>query len=381
VPAVCRVVPIDVTVKAQRNRFVAVPWEIYDQKRYPAWVPPLRMSVHDLLDTKNNPFYQYAKIQLFIAERDGRDVGRIAAIENRGHNDFHKDKIGFYGFFESINDQDVANALFAHAADWLREQGFTTMRGPMHPSMNHDAGVLVDGFDEHPTIMTTWNPPYTPVLHENAGFAKANDLLTYLLTLEQIKAVPSRRFDVAEKMIEKRGYTCRNIDFNDLKRDIPVCCDLYNHAFEGLWGFFPMTHADLTHAAHDMKAILDPNFCFLMEDGDEAIGFSLNMPDINIVLKNIPNGKLLPTGIFKLLLGKKKMRQTMRTTLIGVKPSYRKKGVFAFLNHEYIKRVIKYNVAFTDMAWMREDNKLLTMSVEYLGGTINRRWRVYDRPL
>ncbi len=155
--------------KSDLNEFIDVMWKIYDQKTYPQWVPPLRMSVYENLDTVKNPFYKNATIQLFIAEKDGVPVGRIAAVENRAHNSFHQDKAGFYGFFESIDDQTVANQLFKTAEDWLKERGLTSMMGPMNPSTNHECGLLVRGQSQHPTIMTTWNPKYYETPHDQYG--------------------------------------------------------------------------------------------------------------------------------------------------------------------------------------------------------------------
>ena len=139
------------------------------------------MMVRDLLDTKSNPFYRQADRMLFVARRQGKPVGRIAAIENRAHNAFHQDRVGFFGFFESVDDGGVAGSLFAAAEEWLRSRGLTSMRGPMNPSTNHDCGLLVDGFDQHPQFLTSWNPPNYEGLIRGAGFAVAKDLLGYWL--------------------------------------------------------------------------------------------------------------------------------------------------------------------------------------------------------
>jgi len=175
-----------VSVDSSRDlrRFVDLPWQIYNAADHPQWVPPLRIAVRDALDRKANPFYQTAERQLFLAMRNGAPVGRIAAIENRAHNEFHRDRVGFFGFFECRNDQEAANALFDAAEAWLGSRQLDTMRGPMNPSTNHECGMLVGGFDQHPMIMTTWNPPYYSTLTEQAGFAKAKDLLAYLFNAD-----------------------------------------------------------------------------------------------------------------------------------------------------------------------------------------------------
>jgi len=170
-----------VPVESRRDlrRFIDAPWRIYDSSRHPQWVPPLRIAVKDALNVKSNPFYRHAARRCFVAMRGDAVVGRIAAIENQAHNEFHEDRVGFFGFFESIDDREVASALFGAAESWLRGRGLETMRGPMNPSTNHECGLLVDGFDEHPVVMTTWNPPYYARLVEAAGFAKAKDLLAF----------------------------------------------------------------------------------------------------------------------------------------------------------------------------------------------------------
>ena len=155
------------------------PYEMYDAERYPNWVAPLRVAVYDALDEKRNPFYREASRELFLAVRDGRVVGRIAAIENRAHNRFHGDRIGFWGFFECVHDQAVADALFAAASEWLAARGVEGMRGPMNPSTNYECGLLVEGFENRPTFMTAWNPPYYAELCEGAGLVKAKDLLGF----------------------------------------------------------------------------------------------------------------------------------------------------------------------------------------------------------
>src|SRR3954469_20455011 len=205
------IVPVE--RRRELSAFIDVSWKIPEAVNHPQWVPPLRMMVRDLLDTKSNPFYRQADRALFIAERDGTPVGRIAAIENRAHNAFHQDRVGFFGFFESVNDPEVARELFASAESWLRSRGLTSMRGPMHPSTNYDCGVLIDGFDQHPVFLTSWNPPYYDELIRGAGFFGAKDLVGYWLPFAtEGRAMLERLESTAKRAAEKARLTFRDLE-------------------------------------------------------------------------------------------------------------------------------------------------------------------------
>ena len=228
---------------------------------HPQWVPPLRIAVRDALD-KKNPFYTTADRQLFLALRDGKLVGRIAAIENRAHNEFHNDRVGFFGFFECGDDQEAATALFAAAESWLRERGLDTMRGPMNPSTNHECGMLVGGFDEHPMIMTTWNPRYYSDLVEQRGFTKAKDLLAYYFPMQGTRAfeMPERYRAHAERALSGERVTFRDLDLKHFEREVERCWEIYNSAWEKNWGFFPMSHDSFLHEAQVLKYIVFAGF-------------------------------------------------------------------------------------------------------------------------
>ena len=223
-------------------RFIDVPWQLFDRRRFPAWVPPLRIAVRDALDEKKNPFYRNASRQLFLAVRDGTLVGRIAAIENRAHNRFHQDKVGFFGFFECADDQEVADALFTAAEEWLRARGLDTMRGPMNPSTNHECGMLVEGFDVHPIFMTNWNPAYFLPLMDRAGFEKAKDLFAYWVQVSGPGKVPlpPRFAALAQRAIADSRVTFRDIDIRRFDEEVDVLWGIYNAAWERNWGFVPV---------------------------------------------------------------------------------------------------------------------------------------------
>ncbi len=371
----------EVKGKQGTNEFIDVLWKLYDQKKYPQWVPPLRMAVYEALDTEKNPFYKNAEIALFIAERNGKAVGRIAAVENRSHNSFHEDKTGFYGFFECVEDQEVANLLFQTAEKWLRARGFDSMQGPMNPSTNHECGLLVRGQSQHPTLMTTWNPKYYEELHDRYGLTKAKDLVAYIIAKEKNTGLPPRVIEHVKKLrSENSNVTFRDFNTKDFKGEVAKCFEIYNSAWEKNWGFFPMSREEFEFAAKDMKMILDPRMAFMAEVDGKPAGFMLALPDMNHVFKRIPSGKLFPTGIFKLLIGKHLMK-TVRIVTLGVKPEFRGTGIFALFTFEAFERANRFGYLAGEASWILEDNEAMNKPWTDLGAPLYRRWRIYQKEL
>jgi GNAT superfamily N-acetyltransferase len=364
------------------RRFVDLPWKIYNRADHPQWVPPLRIAVRDALNKKANPFYRTADRQLFLATRNGKPVGRIAAIENRAHNEFHHDRVGFFGFFECGEDQEAAAALFDAAEGWLASRGLDTMRGPMNPSTNHECGLLVRGFRWHPMIMTTWNPRYYSTLIEQAGFVKAKDLLAYFFPLDGPRAfqLPDRVRHVAERSLRGKTLTFRDLNLKDFGREVDRCWEIYNSAWESNWGFFPMSRESFTHEAQVLKYIVNPRFTLMAEVNGEPAGFMIIVPDFHHAFKAIGNGRLLPTGLFKLLAAKPKLR-TGRIMILGAKPQYRSRGIFALFAHELSVRARTYGVQGAEASWILEDNDKLNRPLQAMGAKEYRRWRIYDRPV
>ena len=364
------------------RRFIDLPWRIYNQADHPQWVPPLRIAVRDALDHKSNPFYRTADRQLFLAMRNGNAVGRIAAIENRAHNEFHNDRVGFFGFFECREDQEAADALFSTAEGWLRARGLDTMRGPMNPSTNHECGLLVGGFQWHPMIMTTWNPPYYASLMENAGFTKAKDLLAYFFPAEGPRAfqLPDRVRRLAERALRGKTLTFRELDLKNFAPEVDRCWEIYNSAWESNWGFFPMSRESFLHEAQVLKYIVNPRFALMVEVNGEPAGFLIIVPDFHHAYKAIGNGRLLPTGLFKLLRAKPRLR-TGRIMILGVKAEYRQRGIFALFVDAMFKRAKEHGLIGAEASWILEDNDKLNRPLAALGAEEYRRWRIYDRPV
>lgn len=364
------------------SQFVSLPFKLFGDD--PNWVPPLRLQVLEDLDTRKNPFYRHADIILWNAFRDGKHVGRIAAVHDERHNEFHEENTGFFGFFECIDDQDVADALLNAASDWIKDRGLDNVRGPANPSFNHTVGLQVSAFDRKPYIMMTQNPAYYEKLLENYGFAKAKDLLAFEMMHRD--GFPPRMLKLAERLKKKNKVTFRYIDMKHFDEEVKLIRDLYNAAWEKNWGFVPMDDAEFDHMAKSLKDVIWKEFCIIAEREGEPIGFALSLPDINQILVKNRNGRLIPTGLFRLLFGlrprKKGSVNRVRVATLGVKPQYRTTGVANLLCLETFHSAPKMGVEGGELSWVLEDNKDMMNAAELMSGEgPYKRYRVYDKHL
>lgn len=376
-----KLVPFTPENKKELKKFIDLAWSL--NKNDPAWVPPLRLTVLDSLDTKRNPFYQHAKIQLWNAYRGSEHVGRIAAIVDEEHNRFHQEKMGFWGFLESVNDSTVTSALFQAAEEWLRAQGMEASRGPANPSLNHECGMLMNGFADAPYVMMTHNLSYYPALAEKSGYTKVKDLLAF--NMKAPEKFDERFTRIAERVKKKGSITFRPINMKKFAEDVKIIKDIYNGAWEKNWGFVPMTDAEFEHMAKSMKDVIWPEFCLIAESKGEPVGFSLSLPDINQVLREIPNGKLLPLGIFKLLLGlrpKAGKITRVRVITLGVKKEWRGSGVASVFYYETYKRAVENGLWGGECSWILEDNKEMVDAVRAFSGVDPyKTYRMYEKSL
>lgn len=357
--------------------FIKSQWAFY--KDDPHWVPPLLMDRKKLLNTNVNPFFRHAEIQLFVAEQNNRIVGRIAAITNALHNATHHDRVGFFGFFESIQDQGVATALFTAAEQWLRDKGMDTIRGPVNPSMNDECGLLVHGFDGPPVILMSYNPPYYVNLIENAGFGKAKDLYAYRVTQETYRSDKLKR--IFNTLIERKKITFRSIDFKDknqYRRDVELIKYMYNTAWQPNWGFVKMTDEEFDFLANDLKQIADSSLVFFAEIMGVPAGFILALPDINQVLIRNRKGGIVKGAL--LLLMKSKKIDILRILVLGVLPEFQKSGVDAAMYSEIGTRGLKRGIVGAEASWILEDNQMMNRG---LTTTMNadryRTYRIYEK--
>lgn len=370
-----------VPVISRRNlaRFVDVPWTLFGGTRHPQWVPPLRATVRDALDRAKNPFYREADRALYLAIRKGKVVGRIAAIENRAHNRFHDDRVGFWGFFECGDDQDAADALFGAATRWLGARGLDVLRGPMNPSTNYECGLLIDGFEHRPSFMTTWNPAYYAVLCERAGMRKAKDLVAYHIPMgDPAWSMPPAFERLADRALRKSRVGFRDLDLGRFEQELEVCWDVYNSAWERNWGFVPMSKEEFVHTARDMKPLLNPRYAFAAEVEGVTVGFMLAVPDYSGVLQRIGSGRLFPTGALRLLFGKRGIHD-WRVMALGLRPEYRARGILPLFAWEAYRRGREAGEQNAEASWILEDNVSMTRPMEAMGAKVHRRWRIYDR--
>jgi GNAT superfamily N-acetyltransferase len=358
--------------KQDVNTFVRFLWKIY--KNYPAWIPPLMMDRKKLMDRAKNPFYKHTDAEFYLAERDGEIVGRIGAIVNHNHNKEHNENIGFFGFFECINDQTVANTLFDKVKEYLLAHGVTAMRGPANPSVNDEYGLLVEGFDVSPTVMMTYNPPYYIELIEKYGFRKVKDLYAYLLDQD---TVYTDRFNRAYELVKKRhNLTFRSFNEKRFNEEVARVKEVYNKAWAKNWGAVPMTDEEFDALAVDLKPVIVPELVIFAEKEGKTIGFALSLPDINVALKYNKNGYLLP-GLYHLLTKKKKIN-LVRVIVLGVLPEFLGTGAGGALFYVTAMHAKKLGYQYGEASWILEDNDRMNKSAEAMQGVINKRYRIYE---
>lgn len=369
----------EVKTKKQLNDFLLLPWNIYATDKF--WIPPLLITVKQALDDKKNPFYKHAKLRLWTAYQDNKCVGRIAGIIDDNHNNFHNEKTGFWGFFECINDQTVCNALFKEVESWVRSQAMTVLRGPVSPSTNYECGLQISAFDTKPFIMMTQNPEYYPALVEKAGFAKAKDLLAWVVD-NSVEFDP-RLIRHAERTMQSKNVTIRSMNKKKWDEEIAIIKEIYNSAWEKNWGFVPITDDEFHQLAKDMKQIVIPDLILIVEVKGKPAGFGVLLPDMNQVMEKIPDGKLFPTGLFKLLwyTKVKNVVNRGRIPMLAVKREYRYLGLAALMYLTYFKIGPEKGFPVAECSWILEDNSAMNDGLKFMKAKHYKTYRIYDKPL
>lgn len=345
----------------------------------PAFIPPFPGSIAKYLSPKSAFCRRQGDIFPLIAWRDGRPVGRIAAIINRAHNEYHHDKAGFFGFFECENNQETADALFARAAEILRSKGCTEMRGPYNPSINDECGLLVDRFDLPPYTGMIWNPSYYPTLVANAGFAPACTLYGLLLPMHRLEP-PARFARIVERIAARSRLKLRPMDISNLDEELKIVHEVYNATLERNWGFVPITMDDLLGAADDIKAIADPKLLLIAEMDGENAGVALTLPNFNEILaltKNTPHWLRLPHIVW---LMKTRRMNSCRQAVLGVSPRFRDRGIHVWLIFEqFVRAKERYDNAI--LGWVEESNTEILEHSEMVGGIRERTWKIFQKAL
>ncbi len=366
---------------ADRDRFIDFQLKLYADD--PNFIRPIIVERRDFIDAKKNPFLSHAELELFLASRDGRVVGRIAAINDPHYNQFHNTETGFFGMFECIDDRSVASALLDAASRWVRSKGMKQIMGPVNLSFNHDCGILIDGFDYPPTMMMAYNPRYYPSLLEANGFTKAKDLWSFEMSTSI--APPEKVVRIAERVREQDGVRVRPLNMKDLREEIRRLKSIYNAMLERLWGFVPMSEEEFDFVAARLRPLVQirPELCLIAEVREEPVAFSLTLPDSNMALKPA-NGHLttfgVPIGLAKMYLASRGIDR-LRVLLFGIKPGYRRRGLDAILALDTLRAARDLGYDWGEIGWAAEDNTLMIRAIEAMGARRYKTYRIFQRPV
>lgn len=365
---------LEVQSRAQRKQFVRLPWRLYRDD--PNWIPPLRATQLELLNYKPHPFYERNRIQTFLAMRDGRAVGRIAAILNQGHLDRHKDSRGFFGFYECEDDQEAADALLDAARQWLRGQGAEQMRGPANPSLNYECGMLVEGFDSPPTFMMTYNPPYYPRQMERHGLLKTQDMYAFYGRIAMLDTMDDKIRRMYHAIIERFQVELRPLDTSRFHEEVRMFLDIYNRSLPGTWGFVPMTDKEVDHVAKGLKSLIVPRLTAVGEVDGRPVGAVFALPDYNPRIKQI-DGRLFPFGFIRLLWRRDRIRR-VRLLSTNVLPEFQRWGLGVALTGTLLPVALELGVTEGEFSWVLESNQLSRGTLERGGAVREKTYRMYD---
>lgn len=363
-----------VSTKADLRDFIDFPHELYaGDKNY---VPELFIAQRDMLTPGKHPSLKHIDLELFLAKIGPVIVGRVAAIHNKNHLAFTQDNNGFFGFFDCVDNYNVAKHLLDRAVEWIHGRGLTGVLGPVNFSTNDPCGLLIDGFDEPPQVMMTYNKAYYQSFIEMYGFEKRMDLFSYWFNPDTI---PNRVLTLAgniEQRLNRSGITIRTVNLKNFKAEVKSIKRIYNEAWDKNWGFVPFTDEEFEYVAKDMKLILDEDFIHVAEKDNEVIGFSLALPNINEVQKNVRRGRLWPSGIFKLLLNRSKIR-SVRVITLGVLDAYRMQGIEACFYTKINEMVVKKGYKGAEASWILENNEMMNRELQNIGSSVYKTHRLY----
>jgi GNAT superfamily N-acetyltransferase len=355
--------------------FIRFPWEIYKGDEY--WVPPL-IKDQLLKFSPNHPFRSHSEMILFLARLQGKIVGRIAGIIDHNYIEFHQERVGFFGFFESIHNAGIAGSLLSRVAAWLKEHGMEKMEGPMNPSTNDECGLLIEGFDFSPCLMMPYNPRYYPSLLEGFGLKKIMDVYAYWA--EKYSFQEDRLTRITDRLKQREPQLwVRSLNLRHFDQELKIIKDIYNQAWSKNWGFVPLTEAEIDELAKNLKPLAVPDLILFAYSGEEPIGFSVSLPDYNEVLKHL-NGKIGILGGLKFLYYSRKIK-TLRVMLLGVKQIFRSKGIEVLLYVETFRRGPQAGYPQGECSWVLETNIPMRHGLEAMGGRLYKTYRIYEMPL
>jgi hypothetical protein len=348
----------------------------------PNFVRPLDMELRDRLNPRKNPFFEHGEAAIFCAYRNGWCVGRITAQIDRGHLERHRDATGFFGFLDTVDDEEVARALLARAENWLRARGMKVARGPLSLNINEELGCLVEGFDEPPFILSPHHRAYQGALIERAGYTKAKDLYAWTYAVGEPNTRVKRGHDEIRSLPE---ISHRTLSMKTLEKDIEFFVEVYNDAMGDNWGYVPFTRREVQKMAADFRLLLTPEItCIVSIDGEPA-AVALALPNINEFTRDL-GGKLLPLGLPKLIWRLKvEGAKSARLIFLGIRHKWRHlrkyAGLSAFMYAEMNEGGRRMGMRRGELGWTLEDNGRINAGIQLMGGKVYKRYRVYEKSL
>ncbi|MBN1395529.1 MAG: GNAT family N-acetyltransferase [Pirellulales bacterium] len=363
-----------VATRRQKKQFLEFPWTLY--RGDPNWIPPLRGNQKEMVGYRPHPFYDRNSIQTFVAYRGDEVRGRIAAILNRGHIHQHDDRCGFFGFFECFDDQEAADGLFDAVRRWFADQDIHRLRGPTNPSLNHELGLLIEGFDSPPSFMMTYNPPYYERLIEYYGFRKSQDLYAFWGHVDMLPGIGAKLNPIAEQIIERYGVKLRSLDTSRFQEDVELFLSLYNRSLANTWGFVPMSADEISHMARGLRKIIAPELTVAAEIDERVVGAAFGLPDYNPRIKEI-DGRLFPFGFIHLLRNRRAIKR-IRMISTNVLPEYQRLGVGLVLMYGLLPKALDWGLEEAEFSWVLESNALSYGSLKKGGAKISKTYRLYD---
>ena len=365
---------IPVGSRSERKLFFNFPWDHY--RGDPHWVPPIRMVQKELLNFRKHPFYDDAEIQCFVALRNGKPCGRIAAIVNHAHNRRYEENRGFFGFFETEENEETTGGLFDAARAWFAERDIQAIRGPVNPSLNYEIGTLVDGFHEAPWFMMTYNKPYHDRLIKGYGFRKAQDAFAFWGHVNMLEEVTKRLHNLSHIVLDRFKLKCRPMDISRFEDELRVFLDIYNQSLVSTWGFVPMSDGEVAKQATGMKRMIVPELTAMAEIDGRPVGTMFGLLDYNPRIQAI-DGKLFPFGFLKLL---RKPTDLKRVRLIStnVLPEYQSWGIGIALVGRLVPAALEWGIQEAEFSWVLESNDLSYKTLKKGGAKITKQYRIYD---
>jgi GNAT superfamily N-acetyltransferase len=371
----------DIKIKPVESRndleaFIMMPYKHY--KGDPNWVPPIQLSIRNMLSRDHNPYFEHAEAEYFIAWKGSEPVGRITAQIDQHHDQHWGGKTGHFGFFESPPEEGVANDLLDAAAMWLKQKGRDKMQGPFNLTINDECGLLVDGFDLPPMFLMTYNHKYYQGLLENAGLNKAMDLYAY--RLESTAEAPQDVVKYADNIRQKEGIVIRSMRWRNFDEELKNFVDVYNHAWEENWGMVALTEKEIRAHAMELRilAFAFPELNFFAEQDGKLMGMSITIPNLNeaVIRSNGSNWQVV-----RELIRKRKRYDSCRVFALGVKSEFRRSGVASVFYVDTLNAAKRMGIKWGEMSWILETNDNMNRAIQHMGGRVYKTYRIYERAL